>query len=174
MGQARSWAETVHLTGFGQRGVREENPGWPGGRAQAPAQSTGVVPSAERSDASRACSELVEGDPYNGENLDAIGAPRQVAQDRGRSLGMTQGEGERPAISYVPDDPRGHLRSRAPRRAKGGRTSPHRDRHQQPRHHLQCRRPGGSGVYAEEGTVMNTRAHINKRIWAQERHRIFL
>ena len=44
-----------------------------GGGPQAPAQSTGVIPSAERSDASR--------DPYSG-----------------------QGESERPAISYVPED----------------------------------------------------------------------
>jgi len=65
-------------------------------RGGAPEQSTGVIPSAERSDAPR--------DPYMGESLDAIGVPRLAAQNRGPSLGMTPGDGERPAISYVPDD----------------------------------------------------------------------
>jgi serine/threonine protein kinase/Tol biopolymer transport system component len=41
----------------------------------------GVIPSAERSEASR--------DPYNRDNADGMGVPRLAAQVQGRSLGMT-------------------------------------------------------------------------------------
>ena len=44
-------------------------------------QPTGVIPSAERSEASR--------DPYNADNLGGIGVPRLAAQMQGRLLGMT-------------------------------------------------------------------------------------
>src|SRR5271165_5902423 len=70
-------------------------------RGRAPSQSTSVIPSVERSDASRARPELVEGDPYTAEDQ----GPRLAAQNRDRSVGTTQGEEERPhPISYVHDD----------------------------------------------------------------------
>ena len=51
-----------------------------------------VIPSAEvavANEASRACPELAEGDPYAARALPKVGVPRFAAQSRGRSLGMT-------------------------------------------------------------------------------------
>jgi eukaryotic-like serine/threonine-protein kinase len=50
-----------------------------------PRATPAVIPSAERSEASR--------DPYSPDNPDGIGVPRLTAQMQGRSLGMTQREG---------------------------------------------------------------------------------
>jgi cell division protein FtsZ len=71
-------------------------------RGRTRSQSSGVIPSDEVVPQGGTAEESRE--PYSGDDPGAVGVPRLAAQNRDRSLGMTHGKGEPPAISYVPED----------------------------------------------------------------------
>jgi DNA-binding winged helix-turn-helix (wHTH) protein len=80
-----------------------------------PSAHPAVIPSAERSEASR--------DPYSRDNVDGIGVPRLAAQTPGRSLGMTQRDGA-PADATLTRGNCGDRARRDPSSATGSGSRP--------------------------------------------------